>query len=236
MDVQGHLTLAMMDDYVGKRLDDVSVYMADEHLASCAECAKQIRVLREVELYFQKWTPTVHGSIYRAAQFESILATATAHYPALRGRLTNWLKQKSGSVGAAVRAVWKQPGELTCLVNEKLEHLLPLRPGQSFSFASSPVRVLGKPGDNEPPALDVTKAQIRGDVFVEVSLDEVQGAIEVCLSGIRQTPPLVLLIDAERKQASMVELPEYQLETNCFICQFTQIPSGNYLIVVEPWE
>lgn len=226
-----HLSKEALRKYLSFRLEEEMLMEIEEHLAECAECSSKVRKAKLLQFAWENLTAKAHGQAYWQGQLESALdkVATSVDYANYRERIKEWIESCQNKAEAALGLVLETAAEQAQVITQGLEALVRPDSKLGFAFAKTPIR-----GTKEGSII----VEAVGPPFVNVSVDTKKRTVTVLLRKIEvgRKPPLVILVpDSKNKKPLLVE-PKQPAGSKQFIAQFSNIPSGRYLLVFEPMK
>lgn len=241
-----HLTQEQKLGYIANRLDEEASFVADEHLATCPQCAGSVRALRTLRHNFdQVWdalTAASHAQAYWRDRLAATLKDAAeeAPTPALRERIQRWLDRVHGKAGAAAEValnlILDSSRKVAQVASEGLEGLR--QAGSALRFELVPSVATGRPGGviGEPTEAAPDKITVKAErpPWAEVRVDSRIGKVSVLLELQKEPWPLVLLQPKETEQVPMIGEFRRPEGMGFLLAEFEEVPGGEYLLLMEP--
>lgn len=239
MDRSSHLTFEEMYEYVNiEEATDENIEFFMEvgmHIDSCEECLEKLRIMDGLRSTFEKWTAATHGEIYQRLIFnQSLLKLADdTENLQIKARLMNWYNQHFGKSGSAIRLMMKMAdeikGEVTKIIPESIQTLVACQPRWNFEYAQTSLRGSGNGIKIKTKVIDTKKSG------TEIYVNGAQKVVRIKLCDISpDQAPLVVLISKDNTAKPVVKLPIYDEDYKCWIAEFENIASGEYVIALEP--
>lgn len=227
----GHLTKETLKDYLNLRLKDEILMEIDEHLAACADCASLVRQEKLLRFAWRTLTAEAHGRAYWQAQLGRALNEAAA-FPEnsnYKERIKEWISVWKSKAEAALGLIVEGAAGQAQIIIQGLESLARVDSKMAFSFAQTPIR------GAEEGSITVEAA---GPPFVNITVDSKQKTVTILLRKIEtgKRPPLVVLVPDSKDKKPVLAEPKQPQGSKQFVAQFSNVPSGKYLLVFEPMK
>lgn len=226
-----HLNKETLKNYLSFRLKEEMLLEIEEHLAECKNCSFKVRQEKLLQFAWNTLTAKAHGQAYWQAQLESVLGkvAVSPEYNNYRERVKDWISSWQNKAEAVLGLVLEATYEKSQVITSGWESLI--RPDSKLGFALSQMPIRGV---EKGPITVETSAKPN----VKVTVDSGKSVVTVLLRKIEpgKTPPLVILVpDSKDKKPLLIE-PKQPVGSKQFIAQFSNVPSGKYLLVFEPMK
>lgn len=231
-----HIIPDEIEEYLENRLPEEREFEIEEHIAFCQECTQKVRAAYAFTFAWNRWTAKAHGKAYQRAH---ILAALKKKEEGERGttfeerlrkeRLRQWRERWAGRAAAAVRVVLNVPGEVTRIITEGVEALVP-QPRLVFAYSTRPLQARGT---EILEVKDETKVIAKGGAEVSVSASKVEVRVRLLH---RQAAPLVLLVPDAKGETPLVSEPKKEPGKDYSLARFENVSPGKYTLVFEPME
>jgi len=223
------LTPDELMDYFEGRLEPTQTRAAEEHLADCAECTRQARLLHGFDRAWAWWTAATHGEAHARAEVLRALDAAARQpqYAPWKERLDDWRERWRGRAAALLRFALSPPAR-----REPAHEPAPR--GGFWQLAL--VTALMQAGAPEPSAEREPAAALdRATPQARIAVKTETGEVLVRVYNLRpdEPPPLVLLI-SEEGRAPMLAATERHPDADHVTAQFEGVEPGEYWAVIEP--
>jgi hypothetical protein len=222
--------------YFAGRLLPAREEAIEYHLGGCNECTEEVRQWRAFSALWDDWTGQMHAESWVQMALASALHQAQGHVESgWAERLERWHTAWAGKAQAVARLVVEATGRTTQVVTTGLESLV--MPGTAWDFAigAASGQVRGGTGRGQASVPSMPQARIR-------VLSNRQGTQDLLITvallsqGRQQTPPLVLLIPTETDTMPRIAQLTPTRDGASWVARFDNVPSGEYLLVVEPGQ
>jgi len=235
-----HISSETIERYVEHKLNEDEVLKVEEHLSRCEECARRLRAAWRFNFLWERWTAEAHGEAYRkvlALGWKGRLALAltglSLRRRELRQRLMTWLDRVGSKAGAAFELVLDRGRQAARIALEEAVSLLPSESPWQFR----PALVRGAPRTRGLLRGEESRTLVAdGPPGARVSVDPGKGRVTVWIDELPpgRKPPLVLLVPKVKGAEPAVEVPAGREGRRGLWAEFTDVPDGEYLLVIEP--
>lgn len=224
-----HLTKETLRSYLDLCLAKEMLMEVEEHLAECTDCNSRVRAQRLIQFAWNTLTAGAHGQAYWQARLEGSLneAASSPDYASYRERIKEWVSSWQNKAEAALGLVFEAASEKTQILTQGWESLIRPDSKLGFAFSSMPIR-----GIEKGPITVGTS----GKFNAKVTADSKKGTVTVLFLKLgpgKKTPLVMLISEVKGSRPVLAELKQPP-GSKQFIAQFSNVPSGKYLLVFEP--
>jgi hypothetical protein len=228
-----HITPEELADYFAARLPEAREGEIEMHLGGCDACTDEARQFRAFSAIWDDWILQAPEEAWEQVALAHALQQAQGQVdnPQWAERFRHWHTTWAGKAQAAARLVLEAADRTAQLITEGLEVLS--TPGQTWDFAlgAAPVRVRGRRVRGQTPGPLTPQARLQVHEIAP-GVRDVQLRVEALPS--HQPPPLVLLIPIDTDTPPLVAGLMPTPDGTSFVARFREVPSGEYLLAVEP--
>lgn len=242
---QKHLTFDKIYEYINAK--DITrdnyemIYEIDCHIAECEECFEKIQFLSDIKQVLNEWTPEIHGQLYRKIleDEEEKEVSKNELKTEWTTRLQNWIEKYSGKADTAVEVFMNTVENGTKLVTEGMEALTKPQPRFSFqgrmATATRSMTSRGLRGRRSAGNSKLEDEGTKSIISINASNKDNQHVYIELKDIDPEKIPLVMLVSQEDESA-MPKVKEPEQEGDKWIARFEHIPSGKYILMVEPLD
>jgi hypothetical protein len=236
-----HPSVESIMRYFESRLDEAEEAKIEQHLADCDACTELGRRACQFDKVWQEWTAETQGDAVRSQRdlHRQQLAIAlkraernAADMPFVRERLHRWQQELQGKAAAALRVVLNVPDEVTRIVTEGIDALVPAEPQWRFAYARGAQYARGTGSQEE----DYSVAVADGATGITVAVDK--DAREILVQLRPDDPnaalPLVLLVPEAGGVPIVSPKPVFNPALQIHEIRFRDMDPGKYTIAFEP--
>jgi len=224
-----HLTKETLKSYLNLCLAKEMLMEVEEHLAECIDCSSRVRAQRLFQFAWNTLTAEAHGQAYWQARLEGSLneAVSSPDYASYRERIKEWASSWQNKAEAVLGLVFEAASEKTQILTQGWESLVRPDSKLGFAFSSMPIRGIEK----GPITVETS-----GKFNAKVTADSKKGTVTVLFLKLEpgnKTPLVMLISEVKGSRPVLAELKQPP-GSKQFIAQFSNVPSGKYLLVFEP--
>jgi anti-sigma factor RsiW len=212
--------------YASGRLAEEELFRLDEHLASCAECARRVRAFRFVSEHAAILLDAWSARRASATVLQDVIAGVAqqaAPCSELRDRVGGWLQELSDRTRAVLDIAIDGARRTAEIVDESLSRLG--RP-PGFQPIPVPVRVLGEGGGGAAAVED------HRHPWARVTADPATGLVAVQLARVAEPWPIAVLITRQGESAMIGEFRPVEGE-DYLLATFEDVRDGEYTLLLE---
>jgi hypothetical protein len=236
-----HPTVETLMQYAESRLEDAEEARIEEHLATCDTCVELARRVIQFDEIWRQWTADAQGEAFRMtdALKRQRLAVAlkraersASDMPLVRERLHRWQQSLQGRAAAALGVVVGVADEVTRVVTDGFDALLPAEPQWRFAYVRGTQFARGT-GAREQD-FSVATAEGPTGITVAVDKDAREILVQIRSDDPNATLPLALLIPELGGVPIVSPKPVFNPALQIYEIRFKDIEPGKYTIAFEP--